>query len=149
MKPFALILTMAFLLAGFLSHAQSGSPDMAFQQEKITEGQGITVMWSSADPEIFNNCVAPFCRGSSNQKQYKNVTLFIWGPAIRELADNKQLQSRVVDLMSNGVDVKACQSACENYHATEEIAPLGVEVQNIRKEIARNLEGDVSQLITL
>ena len=149
MKPYAFILTIAFLLTGFMTQAQSGSPSMAFQQENVSEDRGITVMWSSADQEIFDHCIAPFCQCSCDQTQYKDVTLFVWGPAIRALAENEQLQSKVVGLISKGVDVKACKSGCKNYHSTEEIAQLGVEIQSIRKEIEKDLERDVSQLINL
>ena len=138
-----------FMLSGVMVQAQSGTPIEAIQQHKTAEEEAITVMWSSPDPQVFENCITPFCQFTGNNDNYKAVTLFIWGPAIDVLKDNQQLQDNLVNLMSKGVDVKACESECKKHNIAQDMAQLGVKLCTIEEELKEDVKGGVTQLVNL
>lgn len=149
MKPHVLILTLVFMLSGLMVQAQSGIPDKALQQIETRENKAITVMWSSPVPKVFENCITPFCKFSGQEDNFKEVTLFIWGPAIEVLKDNQDLQDNLVNLMSKGVDVKACESACEKHNIAQDMAQLGVKLCTIEEKMKEDVKDGVTQLINL
>ena len=54
MKLRVIVLTALFLLIGLISHAQEGSPGYALLKDKGAEDQGVSILWSTYNPDVFD-----------------------------------------------------------------------------------------------
>lgn len=88
----------------------------------------LLVVWTSGDREVALKMV--FMYGGNAQKQgwWENVTMLIWGPSQKLLAEDEELQERMAAMGELGVRFVACKACADSYPVTEELEKLGVEV---------------------
>ena len=51
----------------------------------------------------------------------------IWGPSIKLVAEDKEIQDRIKVLQKTGVEMSACIVCTDDYKATEQLAKLGID----------------------
>jgi hypothetical protein len=56
------------------------------------------------------------------------LTLLVWGPSTKLLAEDVVLQERVKEILGAGVRVIACKKCAENYQLVDQIEAMGIEV---------------------
>ncbi len=149
MKPHALFLTAMIFLLGFSVMAQEGSPRTALMKQEASGPESITILWSSGNPDVFDNIIWPYFHYSCEQRCWKDMTLFVWGNAVRQIAEHEAWQDKLALLISKGLKVKACRLSSEQCHATDLLKTMGVELGYIEQELTRELKGRTAQLLTL
>jgi hypothetical protein len=73
---------------------------------------------------------------------FDEVTLIIWGPSSRLLASDKELEKKVKEMISSGIDVKACKACADLYGVSDEISEMGIEVKYMGKPLSDMLKSD-------
>lgn len=149
MKASVLFLTVFFVLLSAVVEAQEGSPCSATKKVKEVPMESVTILWSSGDPDVFHNCILPYSAYSCEKHCWKDVTLIMWGPSVRLLSENVDLQVDLGELISKGLKVKACEIAAQRYHVKNQLERIGVEVKSVSDEVTQGLKGQVAHLITL
>jgi len=147
MKPNVILLIAMIFLLGLPSMAQEGSPGTAFLQEKSTSPESVTILWSSNDPDVFYNCIMPYYNYSCEKHCWKEMNLLMWGPSVRLLAENQDLQIDLSELISRGLNVKASKYSMDKFKVTEKMSRLGVEALYIEEDITRELKKGMANLI--
>ena len=147
MKPHVFLLTALIFLLGYSSMAQEGSPGTAFFQEEETSPESVTILWSSGDPDVFYNCIKPYYNYTCEKNCWNKMNLLLWGPSIRLLKENQDLQDDLAELISRGLKVKASRYSMEKYHLTEKLSKLGMEVLYIEEDITNELKGGMAHLL--
>ncbi len=88
----------------------------------------MVVFWTSQDREVAQNMVFHYTKNFQFDSNWKRVRLVLWGPSIKLLALDKELQEDLEKLRKIGIELQACKS---NIHAngfSEDLVRLGIEI---------------------
>jgi hypothetical protein len=88
----------------------------------------VMIVWSSGDREVALNMVFVYALNSKQRAWWGEVTLLIWGPSARLLAEDSVLQGQLKSIIDEGVRVTACKQCADTYAVSETLIKLGVEV---------------------
>ena len=68
------------------------------------------------------------------------VTLVVWGPSSRLLAGDKELQSKIKEMMASGIVVEACVVCADMYGVSDELREMGITVKGMGKPLSDMLK---------
>jgi hypothetical protein len=110
------------------------------------EGQGekskLAVLWTSGDADVAHKVCFMYTHNAKKAGWFDEVALIIWGPSSRLLAGDKELQEKVKEMMSSGVDVKACKACADLYGVSDKIGEMGIEVKYMGEPLSEMLKGE-------
>jgi len=109
-------------------------------QDKPVEPSRLAVVWTSGDPEVAKRVCFMYTLNAKKQKWFDEVTLIVWGPSAKLLAENKDLQAEVKAMQDAGVKVQACLACADSYGVTEPLRKLGIEVRYMGKPLTDMLK---------
>jgi hypothetical protein len=98
----------------------------------MTEGNApreLVLLWISGDRETALKMAFMYAGNSKKRGWWEEVTLIVWGPSAKLLAEDEELQGELVGLRRNGVVLEACKACSDSYGVTQELESLGVEVK--------------------
>jgi hypothetical protein len=109
-------------------------------QDNPVEPSRLAVVWTSGDPEVAKRVCFMYTLNARKQKWFDEVTLIVWGPSAKLLAENKDLQAEVKAMQDAGVKVQACLACADSYGVTEPLRKLGIEVRYMGKPLTDMLK---------
>ena len=122
-----------FLFSGFRPMA-TNSPEQ--------EPSRLAVLWTSGDPEVATKVAFMYTLNAKRQGWFDEVTLIVWGPSAKLLAENAELQEGVTAIAEVGVDIVACKACADSYGVSEVLEEMGVEVKYMGQPLTEMLKGD-------
>lgn len=96
----------------------------------------VVAFWVSQDREFVQNMVFRYTNNFQLDINWKKVRLVLWGPSIKLLALDRELQENLEDLRKNGIEVQACKSSVHTNGVSEDLVTLGIEVVSMSDPIA-------------
>ncbi len=84
-------------------------------------------------------------------KQYKlfdEVSVIIWGPSAKLVAENKDIQAKVKEMMGLGIKVNACVTCANLYGVTDQLKALGINVDIMGMPLTSALKADDTAVLT-
>lgn len=118
------------------------NPILIFMDEKLY------ILWTSGDPITAENMVLMYALNSKLQGWWQDVTVVIWGASARIIAEKKEIQDKVVDLLDAGVKVEACKACTDQIDVTTTMERLGVDVKYWGENLTKVLKSS-AKLITI
>jgi hypothetical protein len=110
----------------------------------------LVVLWTSGDREVALKMAFMYTFNSKRFKWgWKNVTLIVWGPSSKLLAEDKELQEHIVDMKEAGVKLQACKKCSDQYGVSDDLRQLGIEVKYMGKPLTDYLRDDNYRVITV
>ena len=107
-------------------------------------------MWTSGDREVALKMVFMY---THNCKRFdwgwKDVTLVVWGPSSKLLAEDKELQKHIVDMKESGVKLEACKKCSDLYGVSKDLERLGIEVKYMGKQLTDYLRNENFRVLTV
>ncbi len=88
----------------------------------------LAIVWSSRDRDVAEKVAFMYAGGAVKQGWFDEVVLIVWGPSSKTLAEDKELQNKVRELMKAGITVRACSVCAGEYGVTGELTNLGLDV---------------------
>jgi len=58
---------------------------------------------------------------------WKKVHIIFWGPSIKTVVENDEIQEKVQAMQNDGVEFSSCIVCAEDYNAVEALEELGIE----------------------
>jgi hypothetical protein len=113
-----IVTAVAFM---FVNHveAQSERPG----KEKLV------IIWSSADREVALKMVFMYTANSKKFGWWDDITLVVWGPSAKLLAEDQELQEHIKNMIDRGIVVKACKLCADSYGVSGKLETLGITVK--------------------
>ncbi|MEJ2726645.1 MAG: DsrE family protein [Deltaproteobacteria bacterium] len=102
------------------------------QSEKPANEQ-LVIVWSSADREVALNMVFMYATPSRQLGMWDDITLVVWGPSAKLLADDEELQIHIKHMIGLGVVVKACKLCADHYGVSYKLEELGITVKYMKE----------------
>ncbi len=88
----------------------------------------LVVVWSSDDPMVAKRVALMYPHAAQGNKWFDEVTLVIWGPSAKLIADDVELQNKIAQMKKDGVVIKACIACANEYGVADKLKALGYEV---------------------
>lgn len=118
-----LLTATVILLLEFSLQAQSVSSD--------TNSDKLVIVWTSDDPYTAERMVLMYGHAAKTAGWFDEVTLIIWGPSAKMVAENIKIQEKLKDMQNDGVEIRACIVCANIYEVTEELKALDFDVQGM------------------
>lgn len=96
---------------------------------KKSDKQRLAVVWTSSDPEVAEKVCFMYTQNAKLKGWFDEVVLVVWGPSAKLLSENKVLQDRVKQMITDGVKVEACVTCANMYGVADQLSALGIEVK--------------------
>ena len=96
----------------------------------------VVVFWTSQDREFVLNMLFRYTKNFQLDTTWKKVRLVLWGPSIKLLLSDRELQENLEDLRKIGIEVHACKSKSLFNGVSENLVTLGIEVVSMSDPIA-------------
>jgi hypothetical protein len=121
----AVVLIITAVCFMFTNHveAQSGKP----ASEKLV------IIWSSADRDVALYMVFMYTSTSKQLGMWDDITLVVWGPSAKLLAEDEMLQVHIKNMIDAGVVVKACKLCSDHYGVSYKLENLGIIVKYMKE----------------
>lgn len=99
-------------------------------QEKTatTEVNKLMVLWTSDDPMVAERVALMYTGVAKQFGLFEDVSVIIWGPSAKLVAENKKVQVQLKEMMDNGVKLNACITCANMYGVTDQLKALGINV---------------------
>jgi len=86
------------------------------------------ILWTNADPITADKMVFMYGLNSLKKGWWERVTLIIWGATTKLSAENVEIQKKLNELQSEGVNLSACKACADQLGVTDILENMGVEV---------------------
>ncbi len=133
MKNTALLLLTVFML---LSHD-------TLQAEKQVQDEAsnkLVIVWTSDDSYTAERMVLMYAHTSKTAGWFEEVTLIIWGPSAKMVAENVKIQEKLKVMQEDGVEIRACIVCANMYEVNEDLKAMGFDVQGMGKPLTEYLK---------
>ncbi len=133
MKNLTLLLLSVILM---LSHH-------TLQAEKQVQDEAsdkLVIVWTSDDPYTAERMVLMYAHASKSYGWFEEVTVIIWGPSAKMVAENIKIQEKLKTMQEDGVEIRACIVCANMYEVTEELKAMGFDVKGMGKPLTEYLK---------
>lgn len=79
------------------------------------EPSRLAVLWTSGDREVALKVAFMYTLNAKSRGWFDEVTLIIWGPSSRLLAQDEELQEYVQRMGEEGVTLVACKACADSW----------------------------------
>jgi hypothetical protein len=91
----------------------------------------LAVVWTQGDREVADKMVFKYIKTAKTNGWWRHITLIVWGPSVRLLANDAGLQEKAGELLALGVDMKANADTADEYGAAGNLQTLGIDVKDL------------------
>jgi hypothetical protein len=102
----------------------------------------LNVLWTTSERDVALRMIFIYLLDAKSMGWWDEITLIIWGPSAKLLAEDRLIQREVDFLLQSGITVIACQGCTEAYGVTEKISSLGIDVKFMGEPLTAILKSD-------
>lgn len=92
------------------------------------DGQHLHILWTNADPVVFDKMVLMYAVNSLVRGWWEKVTVILWGETARLAAADPAVRERIVLSMEQGVKFSACITCAKELGVEQALRDMGLEV---------------------
>jgi len=133
LNAYWVLLVLVLLLGAFVFVKASDSR----QEAKANQ---LAVVWTSGDADVAHKMCLMYTHAAKRNKWFDEVTLVVWGPSSRLLAGDKELQSKIKEMIASGIVVEACVVCADMYGVSDELREMGITVKGMGKPLSDMLK---------
>lgn len=110
------------------------------QLVKTSNNNKLVLVWSSDDPMVAERVALMFPHAAQKNKWFSEVTLVIWGPSAKLIANDTTLQKKISEMQADGVKVEACVACASAYGVADKLKTLSYDVLPMGESLANYLK---------
>ncbi len=117
------------------------------QTETATENSDkLVVVWTTDNPYTAERMILMYAHTAKTAGWFQDVTLIIWGPSAKMVAENIKMQEKLKSMQDDGVEIRACVVCANMYEVTEDLKAMGFDVQGMGKHLTDYLKSGAKVL---
>ncbi len=132
------ILTIAVMVPFYEAKAQDSPGE--------NNSDKLVILWTSDDPYQAERMVLMYGHAAKTAGWFSEVTIIIWGPSAKMVAENLKIQEKLKAMQKDGVEIRACIVCATAYGVEDELKNLGFEVKGMGKPLTDYLKSDAKVL---
>lgn len=102
----------------------------------------LLIVWSSGEIEVAKKMVLLYSSVILPRGYWDEAHLMIWGPSVKLLAENEELQQMLANVQATGVRLSCCVVCSDDYGVTKELEAMGVEAIHTGEFFTEALKSD-------
>jgi len=119
-------------------------------KKKKTKPDELVVLWTSGDREVALKMAFMYAFNSNRFKWgWRGVTLIVWGPSAKLLAEDQELQEHIIDMKEAGIKLQACKKCSDMYGVSDNLKRFGIEVKYMGKALTDYLRDDTYNVLAI
>lgn len=87
------------------------------------------ILWTNDNPITSEKMVFMYAHNAILNHWWDEVIIIIWGSTVQYVANEKQVQDRLMHIQSDGVKLSVCKACADQLGATQTIEKLGIELK--------------------
>ncbi len=119
------------------------------QEKPATEVNKLMVLWTSDDPMVAERVALMYTGVAKQFGLFEEVSVIIWGPSAKLVAENKDVQAELKDMMEKGVSLNACVTCADMYGVSDKLKALGINVDIMGAPLTNALKAADTSVLTL
>jgi hypothetical protein len=100
----------------------------------------LVIVWTSDNPYTAERMVLMYAHAAKTAGWFGEVTVIIWGPSAKMVAENIKIQEKLKLMQRDGVEIRACIVCANMYDVTENLKTMGFDVQGMGKPLTEYLK---------
>ena len=112
----------------------------------VESSDKLVIVWTSDDPYTAERMVLMYAHAAKTNGWFEEVTLIIWGPSAKMVAENINIQEKLKLMQDDGVEIRACIVCANMYEVTENLKAMGLDVQGMGKPLTNYLKSGAKVL---
>ena len=112
------------------------------------ETDELCVLWTTGDRDVPLKMIFPYLESAAKKNWWNRITLVVWGPSSKVLANDPDLQAGIEGLNKDGVSLLACRSCAEAYGVVPVLTGLGITVILMGEPLTRFLKNPRCSVMT-
>jgi len=109
----------------------------------------LVVVWTNGDREVAIRMAFMYTLNSKLKEWWNDVSLIVWGPSAKLLAEDTTLQEYVKRMKDAGVELLACKACSDSYGVSEVLENMGINVKYTGQVLTDFLKDDDIRVITV
>jgi hypothetical protein len=89
----------------------------------------IHILWTTDSKITALNMLAIYVLNAKLRGWWKEINVIIWGASAKLVAEDTQVQTEVLEMISAGINVEACKDCSDVCGVTSDLERLGVNVR--------------------
>lgn len=106
------------------------------------------VLWTNPNPIVANEMVFMYTENAKKFSNWEEIMIIVWGATTKLIAEDKQLQERILRMKQLGIRFSACVTCAEDLGVADKIGELGIDLVKWRMPLTDILKGN-KKLITI
>jgi hypothetical protein len=102
---------------------EGGASDELKPEDKLV------ILWVSGDFEVAEKMLFMYAGNAPRFGWWEDITLVVWGPSAKLLAENKELQTAVQGMAESGIKLEACKACADMYEVSGHLVECGIDVK--------------------
>ncbi len=145
-KRMLVILFVVPLIFGGLNVTaqQSDAKNTGDKVEKPTE---LVVLWTTSEKDVFTKMINIYVYNAKKLSWFDDITLIVWGPSSKLLAEDEELKEMIKKLKEVGVTLDACIWCSDQYGVTKDLKNLGIDVRGMGKSLTEYIKDSGKEVI--
>jgi len=107
---------------------------------KDCENEKLTVLLVSQDKEAALHMAFMYATNSLLREWWKEVELIIWGPSVKLVIGDEDIQHQIAIMQNVGVKLFACVTCADRYGVADQLRALNIEVIPMGKPLTETLK---------
>lgn len=109
----------------------------------------LVVVWTNGDREVAIRMAFMYTLNSKLKEWWNEVSLIVWGPSAKLLAEDIILQGHIKKMQDAGVELLACKACADSYGVSEVLMNMGINVKYTGQVLTDFLKDENTRVITV
>ncbi len=106
----------------------------------------LVVLWTSDDPYVAERVAFMYTHAAKTAGWFGEVTLIIWGPSAKLVAEDLKVQEKLKAMQKDGVVIEACIVCANAYGVTDDLKDMGFVVKGMGSPLTGYLKSGAKVL---
>ena len=93
----------------------------------------LLILWTTGDRDVATKMVLMYALNAKINDWWKEIIVLIWGASAKLVAEDKEIQQELEEMIEIGIKVMACKECSDRLNVTSELEKVGVEVKHTGK----------------
>jgi len=97
------------------------------------EQNEILILWTTADKDTATKMVLMYSLNAKINGWWNEIILLVWGSSAKLVAEDKEIQQELEEMMEIGIKVMACKECSDRFNVTTDLEKVGIDVTHTGK----------------
>lgn len=111
--------------------------------------KNLLIVWSNGDKEVANKFPLLYSSVILEREYWQKAHLMLWGPSIKLVKKNKNIQQKLLEIQATGVKMSACIVCVEDYKAIKELERLNIKIKHTGVLLTKALKSEKWAVMTI